>query len=64
MNRRDAGMTIGTWERIKQALQRDWEQTKFDLGLDGGQDVRQDLSDTVKQAVGAQPPNDRSFGKI
>ncbi len=36
----------------KEALQRDWEQTKSDIpGLDGT-DLDQDVSDTVKQATG------------
>ena len=43
-----------TWERVKSALQRDWDQTKHDLG---GKvpDTRQDVDDTVKQAAGKQP---------
>jgi hypothetical protein len=45
------------WERAKEALRRDWEQTKADLS-DGGQELNQDLGDTVKQAAGTQaiPP--------
>jgi hypothetical protein len=64
MNRRDTGITVGTWERIKLALLRDWNQTKFDLGIDGGEELHQDLSATVKQAVGSEPPPKESFGKI
>lgn len=42
------------WERTKAALQRDWDQTKHDLG--GNEpDTNQQLSDTVKQAAGKQP---------
>ena len=36
----------------KEALQRDWEQTKSDMpGLDG-KDLDQDVPDTLKQATG------------
>lgn len=36
----------------KEALERDWEQTKEDVpGLEG-QDLDQDVDDTVKQAAG------------
>lgn len=41
------------WERVKAALQRDWEQTRADLHL-GGHELKQQLSDTVKQATGKQ----------
>jgi len=65
MNRRDAGMTVGVWERIKEALQRDWDQTKFDLGLSGGQELHQEVSSTLKQAVGSEPPpNGHPPGKV
>lgn len=45
------------WERIKDALKRDWEQTKVDL-KGQGKDLDQDIDDTLKQAVGtdAIPP--------
>ena len=39
------------WERVKDALKRDWEQTKVDLKGQGS-DLDQDVDDTVKQAVG------------
>ena len=45
---------------IGDALERDWEQTKSDLpGLDG-EDLDQDVDDTVKQAAGTEriPPDD------
>lgn len=42
------------WERIKDALRRDWEQTKADL-TDGGTELNQDLGDTIEQALGTQP---------
>jgi hypothetical protein len=43
---------------IGDALERDWEQTKSDLpGLDG-EDLDQDVDDTLKQAAGKErvPP--------
>lgn len=42
------------WENLKDALKRDWEQTKSDLHL-GGRDLNQDVGDTLKQAAGAEP---------
>lgn len=39
------------WEKVKAALQRDWEQTKSDFNS-GGSELRQDVSDTLKQAAG------------
>ena len=46
-----------TWERVKAAMKRDWEQTKADLSSKG-QELDQDVDDTVKQAAGKQaiPP--------
>ena len=43
-----------TWERVKEAFRRDWEQTKHDVGGDG-RDLDQDVDDTLSQAVGRQP---------
>lgn len=45
------------WERVKEALKRDWEQTKVDL-KGHGTDLNQDVDDTVKQAAGKEviPP--------
>jgi hypothetical protein len=43
-----------TWENVKDALKRDWEQTKSDLHL-GGRDIDQSVGDTVKQATGSEP---------
>lgn len=45
------------WDRSKEALRRDWEQTKADLSS-GGRELNQDAGDTVKQAAGKQaiPP--------
>jgi hypothetical protein len=42
------------WERTKEALRRDWEQTKADF-TDGGRELNQDVGDTIKQAAGKQP---------
>lgn len=42
------------WERTKEALKRDWQQTKADVS-DEGQELNQDAGDTVKQAAGKQP---------
>ena len=42
------------WDRAKEALRRDWEQTKADLKV-GGAWLNQDADDTLMQAVGAQP---------
>ncbi|MBC7793387.1 MAG: hypothetical protein H7Z43_06750 [Clostridia bacterium] len=49
-----------TWNRVKEALKRDWEQTKSDVGA-GGRDLDQDVNDTVKQAAGkdAIPPRNQ-----
>src|SRR5581483_8090792 len=38
------------WERVKEAMRRDWEQTKHDLHLKGGHELNQGVKDTVKQA--------------
>lgn len=43
------------WERMKEALRRDWAQTKYDFGMKFGQDLQQDLTDTVRQAAGTEP---------
>ena len=50
-----------TTDRAKDALDRDWEQTKSDLpGLEG-KDLDQDVDDTVKQAAGKEPvPGDKT----
>lgn len=44
-----------TWDRVKEALRRDWEQTKADLSSSDGRALNQNVADTVKQAAGAQP---------
>jgi len=45
------------WERIKEALRRDWDQTKHDLHL-GGHDLNQTIADTGEQLGGVNPPPD------
>lgn len=41
---------------VKEALERDLEQTKADLTGDRkGQDLDQDVDDTIKQAAGKDP---------
>jgi hypothetical protein len=42
------------WERTKEALRRDWEQTKADVSS-SGRDLNQDAGDTLKQAAGKAP---------
>lgn len=55
------------WERVKEALKRDWEQTKADL-TKGGHELDQDVGDTVKQMAGKEAippesvPNSKSLG--
>lgn len=41
---------------VKDALKRDWEQTKHDLPGMEGKDLDQDVDDTVKQAAGKEEP--------
>ena len=43
-----------SWDRAKEALRRDWEQTKADLS-DGGQELNQTAGDTLRQASGKEP---------
>ena len=52
-----------SWERVKEALKRDWEQTKADVHAKGGRDTGQSVGDTVKQMAGKEEiPNSRSLG--
>ncbi|MBL9038855.1 MAG: hypothetical protein JNG84_10095 [Archangium sp.] len=46
------------WERVKDALKRDWEQTKADVGVSSGRELNQQVGNTVKQATGSEviPP--------
>lgn len=50
-----------TGDRIKEAVERDVEQTKADLPGVDGRDLDQNVGDTVKQAAGKEPipPKDR-----
>ena len=43
------------WERFKDAMKADWEQTKSDFGSDKAKDLDQDVDDTVRQMAGKQP---------
>ncbi len=49
------------WVRVKEAVRRDWEQTKHDISRRDGQALNQTLTDTVLQAIGSEaiPSNDR-----
>jgi len=40
-----------SWEQVKEALRRDWTQTRFDVHL-GGHELNQTAMDTVGQTVG------------
>lgn len=42
------------WQRVKEAMRRDWEQTKNDF-TPGARDLQQDVDDTLKQATGRAP---------
>lgn len=42
-----------SWERVKSAFRRDWEQTKHDFGSDSARDLDQDAGDTIRQASGS-----------
>jgi hypothetical protein len=42
------------WDRIKNALKNDWEQTRSDFGSKTARDMDQDVDDTVKQAAGSK----------
>jgi hypothetical protein len=43
------------WERAKEALRRDWEQTKADFSSHSGVVLNQNVGDTLKQVAGAAP---------
>lgn len=43
------------WERVKEAMRRDWEQTRHDLKIKGGHELNQQIGDTMKQAAGKEP---------
>ena len=45
-----------TWDNVKESLRRDWEQTQHDLsGGRFGQDLNQNVDDTLGQMVGSRP---------
>ena len=44
----------GTWDRVKHAMKRDWEQTKHDFGSKEAPDLDQSVGDTVKQMAGKE----------
>ncbi len=44
----------GSGGKVKEALKRDWEQTKHDITRKGV-DLDQDVGDTLKQATGKEP---------
>ena len=44
----------------KEALKRDWEQTKSDMPGMEGKDLDQDAHETVKQAAGAEEVPNRN----
>lgn len=46
--------TMSSWDRVKDAVRRDWQQTKHDLGV-GGHELNQRLADTVRQGIGVEP---------
>ena len=49
------------WDRIREAMHRDWEQTKKDVGIKGGHELNQSAKDTVQQMAGKEPiPTDGS----
>jgi hypothetical protein len=43
------------WDRVKEALRRDWEQTKADFSIGHAVELNQNAADTIKQAVGNEP---------
>lgn len=45
-----------TKDDVKDALKRDWEQTKNDMGVEGTRDLDQDVDDTVRQMAGKDDP--------
>ena len=44
-----------SWDRVKDAFRRDWEQTKTDFASASGPNLNQNAGDTVLQAIGAAP---------
>jgi hypothetical protein len=52
------------WDRVKDALHRDWLQTKADFHLRGGAEIDQTAKDTMKQAAGKEPGPATAEGRI
>ncbi|NUP14184.1 MAG: hypothetical protein HOW73_49755 [Polyangiaceae bacterium] len=46
---------LSMWDRLIEALRRDWEQTKHDFAPESGHELNQSLADTLKQAIGREP---------
>jgi hypothetical protein len=44
------------WDHVKEALARDWEQTKADFSKTRGHELNQNAADTAKQAAGTTTP--------
>lgn len=57
----DYGNKKGIGGKVKEALKRDWEQTKHDFNKKAGRELNQDVDDTVKQATGADPVPPRNI---
>jgi len=41
--------------KASEALHRDWEQTKHDFDKNSGEELNQDVGDTLGQAAGKKP---------
>lgn len=41
-------------DKVKDALKKDWEQTKADMPGDSGRDTNQSIGDTIRQATGKE----------
>jgi hypothetical protein len=50
-----APLHASSWDRVKEALHRDWEQTKAHFSATAGIELNQGLADTLKQAAGTDP---------
>lgn len=47
-----------TWERVKDALRRDWDQTRLDFRLKFGQEMDEPMSDSPAPAAARERPAD------
>jgi hypothetical protein len=52
------------WTRIKEAMRRDWEQTKHDFSKKSGQELHQNVGDTVKQMAGKEPVGGSDWNSV